>query len=53
MGCRQPHADERISPAYRSDTSRRAGAIVDAGTVTGAREKGIAALRSPLLPDQA
>ena len=38
-GCRQRHADERISAACRSDTSGRA--IVDADTVTGARERGL------------
>jgi hypothetical protein len=48
-GCRQRHADERIPPAA---VTQAGGAIVDAGTVTGAHTKGIA-VRLPLLPNQA
>jgi hypothetical protein len=48
-GCRQRPADERIPPAA---VTQAGGAIVDAGTVTGAHTKGIA-VRLPLLPNQA
>src|SRR5215203_5401180 len=43
-GCRQRHADERIPPAA---VTQAGGAVVDAGTVTGAHTKGIA-VRLPL-----